>query len=84
MEEVTDEKRNLSRQLNKLAQQRNQTMAQMALAWVLRHKEMTSVLVGTSRVAQIEDAVGALANPHFSSEELNAIDLILAGKKEKI
>jgi L-glyceraldehyde 3-phosphate reductase len=84
LEEVTEEKKKIVRQLNKLAQQRNQTMAQMALAWVLRHKEMTSVLIGASRVAQIEIAAGALTNLHFTSEELKAIDLILAEKKEKI
>jgi len=55
----------------------------MALAWVLRHKEMTSVLIGASRVAQIDDAVGALANLQFTSEELRTIDAILAGKRGK-
>jgi len=45
-------------------------MAQMALSWVLRHKEMTSVLIGASRVAQIDDAVGALPNLQFTIEEL--------------
>ena len=82
-EEVTDEKKNIVRQLNKIAQQRNQSMAQMALAWILRHKEMTSVLIGASRVAQIDDAVGALANLLFTSEELKTIDAILTGKKVK-
>ena len=81
VEDVTEEKRNIVQQLNTLAQQRNQTMAQMALSWVMRHKEMTSVLIGASRVAQIDDAVGALANLQFSSEELKTIDTILAGKK---
>ena len=83
VEEVTEEKKNMVRQLYALAQQRNQTMAQMALAWVLRHKEMTSVLIGASRVAQIDDAVGALANLQFTSEELRTIDAILAGKRGK-
>ena len=84
VEDVTEEKRNIVQQLNTLAQQRNQTMAQMALSWVLRHKEMTSVLIGASRVAQIDDAVGALANLQFSSEELKTIDTILSEKKENI
>ena len=84
VEDVTEEKRNIVQQLNSLAQQRNQSMAQMALSWVLRHKEMTSVLIGASRVAQIDDAVGALANLQFSSEELKTIDTILSGKKENI
>ena len=65
-EEVTEDKISKVRQLNALAQQRGQTMAQMALAWVLRHPEMTSVLIGASRISQIEDAVGAVKNPAFS------------------
>jgi L-glyceraldehyde 3-phosphate reductase len=76
-EEVTEDKISKIRQLNTLAQQRGQTMAQMALAWVLRHPEMTSVLIGASRVSQIDDAVGALKNTAFSSKELKAIDTIL-------
>jgi L-glyceraldehyde 3-phosphate reductase len=59
-------------------------MAQMALAWILRHKEMTSVLISASRVAQIDDAVGALANLQFTSEELRTINVIREGKKGKI
>jgi len=76
-EEVTEDKISKVRQLNALAQQRGQTMAQMALTWVLRHPEMTSVLVGASRISQINDAVGALKNTAFSSKELKAIDAIL-------
>ena len=83
VEEVTTEKKNIVQQLNTLAQQRNQTMAQMALSWVLRHTEMTSVLIGASRVDQIDDAVGAIAQSQFSSEELKTIDIILAGKKDR-
>ena len=76
-EEVTEEKISKIRQLNILAQQRGQTMAQMALAWVLRHPEMTSVLIGASRVSQIDDAVGALKNSAFSAQEIKTIDSIL-------
>ncbi len=65
------------RQLNAIALARGQTLAQMAIAWVLRHPQMTSALVGASRVGQIEDAVGALANLAFSQEELAAIEKIL-------
>jgi L-glyceraldehyde 3-phosphate reductase len=83
-EQVTVEKINIVQQLSTVARQRNQSMAQMALSWVLRHKEMTSVLIGASRVAQIDDAVGALANLQFSSEELKTIDTILSGKKENM
>jgi L-glyceraldehyde 3-phosphate reductase len=64
-------------QLNQLAQTRGQTMAQMAIAWVLRHPQMTSALIGTSRVSQIESAVAALDNLDFSDSELEAIEKIL-------
>ena len=83
VEEVSEEKISKVRQLNEIAKQRNQFMAQMALAWVLRHPEMTSVLIGASRVSQIEDAVGALKNAKFTSEELRLIDKILNGKNIK-
>jgi L-glyceraldehyde 3-phosphate reductase len=75
---ITDERLSQVRQLNELAQQREQTLAQMALAWVLRHEVVTSALIGASRPSQIEDSVGALANLAFSSEELSQIEAILA------
>jgi L-glyceraldehyde 3-phosphate reductase len=62
------------RALDVLAGKRGQTLAQMALAWVLRDPRMTSALIGASRVEQIEDAVGALANLAFSQAELDEID----------
>jgi L-glyceraldehyde 3-phosphate reductase len=71
------------RALNALAKKRGQSLAQMALAWVLRDKRVTSALIGTSRVAQLEDDVAALDNLEFSSEELRQIDGILAGKEAK-
>jgi L-glyceraldehyde 3-phosphate reductase len=49
----------------------------MALAWVLRHSEMTSVLIGASRESQVRDAVGALARLDFSAQELAAIDALV-------
>ena len=64
--------------LNDLAQTRGQTLAQMALAWVLRQPGVTSALTGASRVSQIEDNVAALSNLAFSDEELGAIEAILA------
>lgn len=64
--------------LNQLAQARGQTMAQMAIAWVLRHPVMSSAIIGASRVSQIESAVAALNNLAFSNEELAAIETILA------
>lgn len=63
--------------LNKLAKARGQSMAQMAIAWTLRHKEMTSALIGASCVKHIEDAVTALNNLDFTTDELKAIDSIL-------
>ena len=67
------------RRLNEMAQARGQTLAQMALAWVLRHPEVTSALIGASRSAQIEQAVGALQRLDFAPADLQAIDAILAG-----
>jgi len=63
--------------LGKIADARGQSLAQMALAWVLRHPGMTSALTGASRVEQIEDNVGALSKLDFSEQELGAIDGIL-------
>ena len=65
--------------LNDLARARGQTLAQMALAWVLRHKGMTSVLVGASSVGQVEDNVAALDKLALSGEELAQIEAIPAG-----
>ena len=50
----------------------------MALAWILRHDTVTSVLIGASKTAQIDDAVGMLDNRHFSEDELTRIEDILA------
>jgi L-glyceraldehyde 3-phosphate reductase len=63
--------------LNAIAERRGQKLSQMALAWVLRSSAVTSVLIGASKTAQIEDAVGMLANRHFSTEELGEIEAIL-------
>ena len=60
--------------LNAIAAERGQTLAQMALSWVLRDDVVTSVLVGASRWTQIEDSLGALENIEFSDDELAAID----------
>lgn len=77
-EHITDEKLEKVRQLNDLATQRGQTLAQMAVAWTLRHPEVTSALIGASRAQQIDDAVGALERASFSEDELQQIDRILA------
>ena len=77
-EAITEGKVEKAKQLNELAIQRNQSLAQMAIAWTLRHPIMTSALIGASRVSQIEDNVAALDNLEFSDEELRQIDHILA------
>ena len=77
-DQITNDKLTKIRRLHECAQRRGQTLAQMAIAWVLRHKEVTSALIGASRAAQIEDAIGALANRMFTTEELQTIDEILA------
>ena len=66
-------------QLNEIAIERNQSLAQLALAWVLQPQAVTSAIIGASRVEQIEDCVTALYNLHFSPEQLANIDQILAG-----
>ena len=67
------------RGLNEIARRRGQTLAEMAVAWVLRDPRVTSALVGTSKVSQVDDNVAALKNLGFAAEELRAIDLALAG-----
>lgn len=62
------------RALNEIAQRRGQTLAQMAISWVLRQPAVTSALIGASRWSQIEDCLGALQSPPFTDEELAAID----------
>ncbi len=62
------------RALNDLAQSRGQTLAQLALAWILRDSRVTSALIGASSVTQLENSVGAVANLDFTDDELDAID----------
>lgn len=78
-EEITAEKVAKIRQLNEIAGQRGQKLAQMAVVWLLRKPQITSVLIGASRVSQIDEAVGALTKKDFSNDELRAIDSVLAG-----
>ncbi len=59
-----------------MAAARGQTLAQMALAWVLRGGGITSALIGASRPEQVEDCAGAIGNLHFTAEELAGIDAI--------
>lgn len=76
---ITPEVLTKVRALNDIAARRGQTLAQMAIAWVLRLPEITSVLVGASRVSQLEENVAALSSLEFSPEELAEIDAITAG-----
>jgi L-glyceraldehyde 3-phosphate reductase len=71
---ITDEKLTRIRALNEIAKERGQTLAQMALAWVLRDGRMTSTLIGASSVEQLEDNVAAVEHLDFSTEELTEID----------
>ena len=66
------------RALNGIAAERGQTLAQMALAWVLRRPEVTSALIGASRVEQIEENLATLRNLHFSEGELREIETLTA------
>jgi len=75
---ITEERIEKVRQLNEIAVKRNQSMAQLALAWVLREPVVSSVLVGASSAKQLEDNVKALDNLSFTDDELNAIENILA------
>ncbi|MBE4965203.1 L-glyceraldehyde 3-phosphate reductase [Enterobacter cloacae complex sp. P24RS] len=77
-EQITDNKLEKVRKLNALAQSRGQKLSQMALAWILRHDAVTSVLIGASKTGQIDDAAGMLENCHFSAEERKTIEAILS------
>ncbi|MGM9975203.1 MAG: L-glyceraldehyde 3-phosphate reductase [Clostridiaceae bacterium] len=75
--DITEEKLSKLRELNKVAEERGQTLTQLALAWVLREERVTSALIGASKVSQIEENVKTINNLSFSQEELNKIDEIL-------
>jgi len=66
------------RRLNELAHERGQTLAQMALAWVLRLPEITSALIGVNTVQQLQENLACLQNLEFSRQQLEAIDRVLA------
>lgn len=77
-EDITPERLAKVKQLNEIARERGQSLAQMAIAWVLRHPTVTSALIGASKVEQIEDSVGALQHLDFSEKELKQIEKILS------
>ena len=76
-DQLTADKLEKVRKLNAIALRRGQKLSQMALAWVLRDDKVTSVLIGASKIGQIDDAVGMLANRHFTTAELAEIEEIL-------
>lgn len=75
--QVTPEVMNKVKQLNEVAQNRNQTLAQMALAWILKDDRITSVILGASKVQQVKDGVEAIKNIDFAKDELDKIEFIL-------
>lgn len=75
--QVSKEKIEKIKALNEIAAERGQKMAQLALSWVLRDKRVTSVIIGASKVSQIEDAVGILDHPELTREQLKRIEAIL-------
>jgi L-glyceraldehyde 3-phosphate reductase len=76
-EDINEEKIAKIKLLNEIAANRDQSLAQMSIAWVLSGPVITSALIGASKVEQIEDAIGALNNLKFTIDELNDIDRIL-------
>ena len=74
---LTEKKLNAIRELNEMAKKREQSLAQMALAWVLKDGIVTSVLIGASKAEQVLDNIAAIKNTEFSDEELKKIDKIV-------
>jgi L-glyceraldehyde 3-phosphate reductase len=77
--EITPEKIEKIKKLNEIARRRNQSLAQMALSWLLKDKRVTTVLIGVSSTEQLDNNLACLANRQFSSAELSEIELILKG-----
>ena len=78
VEDITEERIKMLSKLNELAKERGQTLAQMALAWCLRKRTVTSVLIGASKPSQVKENVLALKNTSFTQDELAKIDEILS------
>jgi L-glyceraldehyde 3-phosphate reductase len=79
-EDVTEQRIVKAKRLNEIAKTREQSLAQMAIAWLLKNPGVTSVLVGVSNVEQLDDNLKTLKNLSFSKEELRSIDSILNEK----
>ena len=77
--DITDEKLLKITKLNAIAVARNQTLAQMALSWILKDERITSVLIGASKPEQVLNSIGCLQNLHFTQNELQNIESILKG-----
>jgi len=75
--DITEERLGQIRALNEIAKKRNQSLAQMALAWLMKDERITSVLIGASSVAQLDNNLACLENLKFSSGELNKIEKVL-------
>jgi L-glyceraldehyde 3-phosphate reductase len=73
-EHLSEENLNRVRALNEIARGRGQTLAQMAIAWVLRDQRVTSALIGARTVEQLDDSLDAVKNLHFTAAELKEID----------
>ena len=80
IEDVTVQRISKAKRLNKIAAERSQSLAQMAIAWLLKDPRVTSVLIGVSSVDQLDDNLKTLNNLNFSGEELKEIDFILNEK----
>lgn len=78
---LTDETLDVLLKLNNIAKTRGQSLSQLALAWILRDKKTTSILIGASKSEQILENISALENTQFTKEECDSIDKILAGRK---
>jgi len=79
-DDITEDKLAKVQKLNQMAKQRGQSLAQMAIVWLLHQKAVTSVLVGASKVSQIEEDVAALEHREFTNDELKRIEDILQGE----
>ncbi len=75
--QINDEVINKAGKLNEIAESRNQSLAQMAVAWILKDPRITSVILGASKPQQVTDAIDAIKNYNFSKKELNKIERIL-------
>ncbi len=82
-EDITEQSLAQIKTLNEIAIQRRQTLAQMAIAWLLKDKRITSVLVGASSVKQLDDNIDSLLNLNFTNDELGLIESVLKNKQQR-